>query len=192
MSRPSRLPELKFSSLPFERAYRFDTDWFGKSARKPVSALLATDEHHLWFGGEAEGEFDFDADLSANDFIKGLWEKDLVELFLYNEGNGRYLELNLSPAGAWWGAVFSAPRMQVAEWRPTAARAYSIRGPKKWRSALCLPWDEIRKELGGGVTHANLTAITGTPEQQFFTLSDLGQGEPDFHLPLYFQPITFA
>jgi len=46
-------------------------------------------------------------------WVEGLWEEDVAELFICDPNTGRYQELNLSPDGAWWSSVFSTYRKRV-------------------------------------------------------------------------------
>ena len=53
----------------------------------------------------------------AGHVCAGLWRYDCVELFLSGEEDGRYVEMNLSPGGAWWASSFLSPRVTAPEGR---------------------------------------------------------------------------
>jgi len=46
-------------------------------------------------------------------FVEGLWEGDVIELFLLNPQTGFYVEFNLGPRGGWWHCAFNFPRKRV-------------------------------------------------------------------------------
>jgi hypothetical protein len=144
---------------------------------------LAEDDDRLWFAGCGRGEFRFDEDHGPGKFVEGLWERDLIELFLLNRENGRYAEWNLAPGGAWWAAVFRAPRERILEWPCPGAEATAEVASGRWQAVLSLPKGKVHEMLGGAPTPGNLTAIIGTPRPQCLSLAELGNGEPDFHRP---------
>lgn len=50
---------------------------------------------------------------ASGGFTPELWRQDVAECFLGNPRSGRYIEFNLSPGGAWWACVFTAPRVPL-------------------------------------------------------------------------------
>lgn len=154
-------------------------DWFGAPIADPIDVFLGVDRRNLWFGARCGGAPRC-ADAMVGDFVEGLWEHDVVEIFAAEEGSRRYQEFNLSPKGAWWTAAFSEYRERM----PTAAmpgvRCFAEPWGSGWRAAMAIPLDElsIRWDLLRG--RLNVTAVQGEPNR-FVTLTDLGGGEPDFH-----------
>jgi len=121
-----------------------------------------------------------------NCFVEGLWEADVVELFLLNPNSGFYVEFNLGPHGAWWFCPFDSPRKRAASGPMPipGVKTYSAPSETGWDSTLTVPLSSLPLELAldVGVTKGNINFCLGTP-QQFITLADLGGGEPDFHKP---------
>jgi len=121
-----------------------------------------------------------------NCFVEGLWEADVVELFLLNPKTGFYVEFNLGPRGAWWFCSFNAPRKRATAdpVQISGVKAQSAPSETGWDSTLAVPLSSLPLELAFdiGVTKGNINFCLGTP-QQFITLADLGGGEPDFHKP---------
>jgi hypothetical protein len=126
------------------------------------------------------------AEDSENCFVEGLWEADVVELFLLNPNTGFYVEFNLGPRGAWWFCSFDSPRKRtpVGPVPIPGVKTYSAPSETGWDSTLTVPLGSLPLELAfaAGVTKGNINFCLGTP-QQFITLADLGDGEPDFHRP---------
>jgi len=83
-------------------------DWFGVAPGAPLSFLYASSGTEFVFGLSSSvqlnglGKF--------GEFTEGLWKADVVELFLHDQASESYLELNLSPTGAWWAKKFSSYR----------------------------------------------------------------------------------
>lgn len=127
------------------------------------------------------------------EFVEGLWEYDCGELFLSNPENGRYLELNLSPKGAWWSCLFDAPLQRFEENPKPIIGAYVSVYELKNLTVLRLPLAKIRVALGLEATpqakiHANVTACLREP-QRFLSAIPLGGEQPDFHRPQDFLPL---
>jgi len=126
-------------------------------------------------------------------FTDGLWEADVVELFMANPKTGFYIEFNLGPRGAWWCCTFDSPRSRCADGAKriegVQTRAVPLKG--SWASAMSIRLDSLPKNLAFDLdtTLGNITFCLGKP-QQFFTLADLGGGEPDFHRPDRWIPIS--
>jgi hypothetical protein len=170
-----------------------DKDWYGaKSPGCPqwgleiIDGLLVLNGKvcapPICIGGDSEGHF-----------VEGLWEADVVELFLLNPATGFYLEFNLGPRGGWWCCSFSLPRARVDE-NPKplpGVRAVANLTEAGWGSSLAVPLHSLPQCLSFdlGKTRGNITFCLGAP-QQYITLADLGGGEPDFHRPEKWLPIT--
>lgn len=127
-----------------------------------------------------------------SEFVAGLWNGNVVELFLGNPDNGRYLEVHLAPTGQWWACVFTAVRVrEIESGRPlplSVVQHHRDKAGKRWQSSLQVPASVICQLLGARDfmrLHANLTAIcrplTGQP--CFFSLAPLPGAKPDFHQP---------
>lgn len=170
-------------------------DWHGRSLDPPAAFSLAVDPGHLWFIGGHGKPAELHPDALPGRFQPDLWRHDVAELFLANPSDGRYLELNLSPNGAWWSSTFKA-RRAVAEdaVEPLeGVRCFATLAPDgTWMAAMAVPLEELRQRIGfGEETRANVCMILGSPEQRFLSVADLGGGEPDFHRPDRFPKLVF-
>ena len=126
------------------------------------------------------------------EFLAGLWNGNVVELFLCNPDNGRYLEVHLAPTGQWWACIFTAVRArETQEGRPlplSVVQHHRDKAGRRWQASLQVPASVICQLLGARDfmrLHANLTAITRpiTGPPCYFSLAALPGTKPDFHQP---------
>lgn len=167
-----------------------EKDWEGVPFEPPASFVLAQDPGRLWFIASHRKPAELHPDAMPGKFQKDLWKHDVAELFLADPVSGRYLEVNLSPNGAWWTCEFTEPRGRAYEEdieMPDVATFAELAPDGSWVSAIALPLAMLRARIDfGRQTRANVTFILGSPEQRFLTAIDLGGGVPDFHRPARF------
>ena len=132
----------------------------------------------------------------APGFVAGLWRTDCAEFFLGNPDNGRYVEFNLGPGGAWWAGGFSAPRVALSEgeWIKERVLTSTAWQDGRWYGRLTVSLPPVAKMLGGGNWQdwtANVTFLVGSGERQrYFSVADLPGGRPDFHQPDFWPPLA--
>lgn len=162
-------------------------DWRGDAVDPPASFCVAEDGERLWFLAGHRRPASLHPQARPGKFQAELWRHDVAELFLADPASGRYLELNLAPNGAWWSCEFTAPRLRaeaVDVAIPEVATFSDLAPDGSWLAALAVPLDLLRARLGyGEKTTANVAFILESPAQRFFSVADLGPGEPDFHRP---------
>jgi len=126
------------------------------------------------------------------EFVTGLWNGNVVELFLLNPDNGRYLEVHLAPTGQWWACVFTAVRVRETEaGRPLPLSVVHHERDKTgrhWQASAKVPAAVICKLLAARDfmrLRANLTAIAHplTGRTLYFSHAPLPGAKPDFHQP---------
>ncbi len=135
----------------------------------------------------------------AGVFTAELWKGDVAELFLVHPAARRYLEVNLSPTGAWWTCLFSSPRVAVE------ARGWPAPGIKAGRTQdkvnghhaeMAIPLDELTQALAFqelAALSGNLTVICKTPHGNIFaSAAPLPGTRPDFHQPDHWLPLRNA
>lgn len=168
-------------------------DWFGHPLTPAAGYALVADPLRLWFIATHPQPARIHPAARPGKFTPELWKYDVAELFLHHTPTGRYFEFNLSPNGAWWSCEFTAPRVraeQVDIVFPEVATFADIDAEGRWVAAMAIPRDLLVARLDfGPETHANVTFILNSPDQQFITVADLGHGEPDFHQPARFPRI---
>ncbi len=167
------------------------------SAVDPAAAFsLVMDPSHLWFVATHRKPAQLHPDARPGGFLAELWRFDVAELFLADPESGRYLELNLSPNGAWWSCEFTAPRVRADEVdiaMPEVATFSELAADGTWVAAMALPLDLLRARINfGEKTRANVTMILETPAQRFISAVDMGPGEPDFHQPGRFTELSLT
>ncbi len=88
-----------------------DTRWDGRPTQEPIHFILGIDHSKLFFGGRRSRKPNCETGLSPGAFQEGLWRADCLEAFIsFDSNREHYLEINLSPAGLWWGQFFSSYR----------------------------------------------------------------------------------
>ena len=121
------------------------------------------------------------AAFKAEGFVEGLWEQDVAEFFISDRRTGHYQEFNLSPGGAWWSALFVAPRVRKdpqPESQAFGVRTEILWTATEWVGRLSFPQPDLFH------TAVNFTAITaGREGRRFYSLAALGSATPDFHRP---------
>jgi hypothetical protein len=170
-------------------------DWFAKPVAPPAAFSLAMDRDRLWFIASHRQPATIHPAARPGKFLPELWKYDVAELFITDPKTGRYFEFNLAPNGAWWSCEFKAPRVREDEAEiamPEVATFSELAPDGSWVAALVLPLDLLRARIDfGRESRVNVTFILNTPQPQWISASDLGDGDPDFHRPERFQPVDF-
>ena len=173
-----------------------EKDWHGAPLSPPAGFCLAVDGRRLWFIAHHRRPADLHPQARPGSFQAELWKHDVAELFLADPASGRYFEFNLAPNGSWWSCEFTAPRVRAEEIdiaMPEVATFSDMAADGAWVAAMAIPLDLLKARLDfGPATRANVTMILESPAQRFVSAADLGDGEPDFHLPGRFPQVVFA
>jgi hypothetical protein len=171
-----------------------DSDWYGAALAPPLCFTLASDSSYLWFVATRKAPATCRPGAEPGSFTEGLWEQDVAELFLADPTSGAYLEFNLAPNGAWWAAIFSAPRVrneQQPDFPSIVTSYWEVGLHDAWCSAIRVPLAFLEKEIGfSAETTANATAILNSPLRTFHSAHKLPGKEPDFHQPSLFRRLT--
>jgi hypothetical protein len=168
----------------------------------PTAALTLRSDGILVFGAQMRPSPNERYQPGSPEFLSGLWQGNVVELFLGNPQTGRYLEMHLSPRFAWWSCLFSGVReREQPEGKPlpySVVKHQTDKAHRLWQATVEVPAATICTALGVPAVTAltgNLTAIfypqTGSP--CYFSHANLLGPTPDFHqppawLPLYVEP----
>lgn len=124
-------------------------------------------------------------DAKSGEFREELWKYDTAEFFIAAESGSPYVEVNVSPNGAWWACAFKAPRI-------ASEQALNLAGivstgdvtQQGWQCKISIPLRNLA-ELGIFPDKCRLaaTAIQNSPDYIFLTSAEDTSGEPDFHRP---------
>jgi hypothetical protein len=126
-------------------------------------------------------------------FTDGLWQHDVVELFLapaaLPEGPPRYLELEAGVAGHWLALSLSDVRVRRAELRDAgvAVRSEVSADGARWEGLMRVPLREIVAVAGAPPWRGLIAAVLGggspNAERCYLTSHALPGERPDFHQP---------
>lgn len=127
-----------------------------------------------------------------HEFVAGLWKRNVMEWFLGNPENGRYLEIHLAPGGQWWSCVFTAIRVpENPAGKPLPLSVIHHRrdkAGKRWEASVQVPSSVLCQLLKASAftdLRTNLCAVaypaTGRP--MYFSFAELPGGKPNFHQP---------
>ena len=173
--------------IPIE-AIRIESEWNGNavSARHWITIHLLERERCL----EARISAPYYGDPAAPDSQQGptdgLWEYEVVELFLYGAKN-KYLEIELSPSGHHLVLRLDGVRQIVESKLPLPYEA-TILGDR-WTATAKID----KNLLPPGPLRWNATAIHGSHEQRtYLSWVPLPGEKPDFHQPEASRPLPFS
>lgn len=171
-------------------------DWHGTPLAVPAAFSVVRDPRSLWFIANHRKPATIHPKAKPGLFQADLWEHDVAELFLADPASGRYFEFNLAPNGAWWTCEFTGPRIRADEVdiaMPDIATFSEMAPDGSWVAAMAIPLDLLQARLDfGPETKMNVTMILNSPDQQFLSAANLGEGPPDFHQPSKFPQISFS
>ncbi len=116
----------------------------------------------------------------SGQYTPELWKWDVAELFISNL-EGKYLEINLSPTGAYWIQGFLTTRCPDPEFTPSL---YNARASSE---GIQLSLTALETYLGASSAwRLNVTGILNSPDYIFLSQTPLPGGEADFHQPQHF------
>ena len=170
-------------------------EWFGAPVHPPPLFGFGLDSDSFYFLAKHQHPATCHPDSRSGKFQAELWRFDVAEFFLTDPVSGHYLEFNLAPNGGWWSCQFSGPLQRCSEIdQPLpGVRTAAESSPTGWTASATVPRFWLEKNLHFGPdARLNATFILYSPKQRFLTASSLGEGDPAFHRPASFPPITFA
>lgn len=182
LSKLKNSPE-DFSSLFSTPPIILQTDWFNQPLSFKIEYYLASSREKLFFGAKVFNKNRWKFDYKQNDFKEGLWERDVIELFLSEVGQENYLELNIDPNAAFWAKEFSAYRKEAKEHKkPNSIRTICANTAQYWQVGLSLDLTELpfaTKALED--LELNICGIFGQNQRYYLAYHSLPQEKPDFH-----------
>jgi alpha-galactosidase len=133
--------------------------------------------------------------------VPGLWEKDVVEVFLRPESCDDYFELEVSPLGQWLDVHVRKPRVDV-DFRWNSGLRVDAKIDKAggvWSAVLAVPFAPMMGCFGdrtcpqiGDAWRLNLYRMAGEePEREYLAWCPTFTAVPDFHVPSAFGNIIF-
>lgn len=171
-------------------AVRISHDWYGAELETPLECSVALSQTHLFFISRfSEQVVERVTNHESGTFVEGLWNEDVVELFIKDATTTQYLELNLSPSGAWWGCLFDNYRQVSDANVPTTTGSVTMGNIGNER-AVCLQFDRMAISWLTSPTQLSLkiSAIRQESPPRYICSGVKHLGQPDFHLLEDFLP----
>ena len=165
-------------------------DWFGEQTITPPEVFFGIDQSHFHFFSRRKAPALIHPGALPGKFQPELWKYDVAEFFLAAPDHSEYLEFNLAPNGAWWSCFFSAPRVPSRTEPLANVITKADLDENAWQVQASIPLSEIPWPIES--CFLNATLILDSPAQRFFSLAHLGEGDPDFHRPSHFLPISLS
>lgn len=165
-------------------------DWHKRPLKSPLRFRVCVDQDSLIFAAEIPLGADFlrvqstSPEPRMGEYVEGLWEADVVELFLFRENSLSYTEFNLGPSAAWWAMGFVNYRERDEGFaRPEAVETYRSAALSCWQLALRVPQALFREGVLGEEFPPKYLNITAIIQGRYFSFANHEGGEPDFHRP---------
>jgi hypothetical protein len=127
----------------------------------------------------------------------GLWDWDVVELFLATEPGpaARYFEFQVSPLGQFFELEIFEPRKRFnRDFRSGFGHGVELQadgwGDEHWQARMSIPLKTLGWRGNPADLRGNAFAILGEPSARtYWSLFLEPQQTPDFHLPDRFRPL---
>ena len=171
--------------------HTLQNDWHGVAVTPALRCALRIVGSNLVFRSSRGASPSCSRNQTLGQFIEGLWEEDVSEFFLCEQGTTRYLEVNLAPTGAWWWCLFDEYRKRTNPQPPPPATvsATSIISANVWESSLSIPLSVLPFPIPPDrAPRINITGVITKPERHFLSYTKLQNDKPDFHLTKQFRP----
>ena len=167
------------------------TCWNGSALPVPLSWSIVVDPQTLWFTCSLPGGKVCASIGSQGQFIEGLWEADVAELFIKGE-DGVYQELNLSPSGAWWSMTLSEYRVRREQpKRPVLREIFSSVENDRWRVVAGFEKGSLEVPILS-TSRIHVSGMWYRPEPSYLSSYPAQGVAPDYHLEQCFQPISIV
>lgn len=169
----------------FSKQLHINRTWSGEPAlaAEEGSVFMRLDHEGLCVRVQAQFHNDPPPDSPAG-WTRGLWEYELVELFLLG-GGGQYLEIELGPHGHYLVYFLKGVRQVARSVAPLRAACVIASG--RWQGEIVISC----ADLPGEITHVNGYALHGQGAQRRYLASAPVPGPaPDFHQPHAFLPLA--
>lgn len=165
--------------LPAESNWTIlDQDWFGEELPFETAFAITSNSEALKFS--ARGDFSSRSypNSKCGDYIEGLWEYDVAELFLMF-GSGEYLEINLGTTGAYWAQLFSSyrERSSLTLLKKEDFVVSNTCCDSFWESSITLPLNVIPEIVA---IHCSFIISDNLGKERFISSNPV-KTEPDFH-----------
>lgn len=167
------------------------TCWNGSALPQPLSWSVALDPRALWFVCELPGGRVCTSQKSHGQFLEGLWDEDVAELFIKGE-NGAYQEFNLAPSGAWWSMTLSEYRKRRTDSkRPEPLHISTTIGSDRWEVVAAFGRDTLEIPLLPS-SRIHVSGMWCRPEPCYLSSHPPSGVAPDYHHSACFQAVSLV
>jgi hypothetical protein len=116
----------------------------------------------------------------------GLWDFDVVEVFLKREDSQSYLEVQTSPLNQPFALIIEKPRVSFHKPQTLSLQIKNKIENSTWSAQLIIKKEDIPGQ--GNRLFGNCFACLGTKEKrEYFALNINQEDKPDYHRPELFQ-----
>lgn len=125
---------------------------------------------------------DYDSTLKPNDFIEGLWKRDIAELFIGNRITGEYQEFNIAPSSAWWSEFFNSYRQRAG--LPINSSGLIVDSEIQsncWIATLIIDTKSLMLPIDDNNFVYNICVISGSNPRHYLCSQKPLDETPDFH-----------
>jgi hypothetical protein len=130
-----------------------------------------------------------DPALSTDEPHWGLWERDVVELFVSPQQGCPYYEFQVSPLNQYFELELLEPRVRYdRSYRSGIQHSAKVHAPGRWEAEMLIPLAAIGADADTTLI-GNAYTILGERPRTFWSLYLPPQERPDFHLPQHFRPL---
>ncbi len=178
------------SNLKNDEYIEIKKDWFGEKAKYQCFYKLGFKDELISFKFKCLKNPYYEK-LTKGTFKENLSDMDVSEIFIMNPQNKTYQEFNISPAGAWWSALFKGYRERKKEVKFDPEIVENTYGDNYWEINFCF----LEKDLLLGIDFTkcklNVASILYDESPYYFSHGWNEGGKPDFHHEKNFCELKF-
>jgi hypothetical protein len=158
-----------------------------------VDVILSGEDLITMFRVESEEPIYANPVLSKDSSQWGLWDWDVVELFLSVGPDAPipYYEFQISPLNQYFELEIFEPRKKInRDFHSGFSHGARQVSDREWRAEMVIPLKKLGWSGQNAHLRGNLFAILGEPSKRSYWSAFLPQqSAPDFHLPQFFKPL---
>jgi hypothetical protein len=112
----------------------------------------------------------------------GLWDYDVVEVFIKKEDSDSYLELQTSPLNQKFALIVQIPREKYYSPEKCNFVVSNVVENKQWHATMSIPLDVIPGQ-SRSLTGNCFACLGAQDKREYFALNINSEDSPDFHRP---------
>ncbi len=119
----------------------------------------------------------------------GLWEYDVVEVFIAKNNSVPYFEFNVSPINQYFELEIIEPRIKVNRNFKSGFNHKAETTKFGWTAELTLPLESLGFKSGDEIYGNAFACLGDKTNREYWSLFLPKQDQPDFHIPKYFKKL---